>query len=69
MEFFNNNAGPTTDRNLYIGAMSHTVVTTGDQTITNSASVTRTGEGGLTDGLPDSWWGTYFPDCRRLGRV
>jgi len=61
VEFFNNNAGLTTDRDVYVGAMSHTVATTGEQTITEVASVTRSGGSDVTDGLPNSWWSTYFP--------
>jgi hypothetical protein len=40
--------------------MSHTVATTGERTVTATASVIRADDEGSTDGLPDSWWGTYF---------
>jgi hypothetical protein len=63
VQFYNNNAGPDTARNLYVGAMTHTVATTGERTVTASGSVTRTAGGGdVTDGLPNSWWSTYFPN-------
>lgn len=56
VEFFNDNAGLTIDRDVYVGAMSHTVATMDEQTVAISAGVTNTGSGGLTDGLPDVWW-------------
>jgi hypothetical protein len=59
VQFFNQNAGSNTERNVYVGAMSHTVATTGERTVTTSAGVTRSDEGGLTDGLPDTWWAQY----------
>ena len=59
IEFFNDNAGLDTARNVYVGAMSHTIATTDEQTVATSASVTNTGSGGLTDGLPDAWWTQY----------
>jgi hypothetical protein len=43
VEFFNENAGPDTERNVYIGEMTHTVVATGERTVDASASVTRSG--------------------------
>jgi hypothetical protein len=46
VEFFNENAGPDTERNVYIGAMSHTVATTGQRTVTATAEVTRTSASG-----------------------
>jgi hypothetical protein len=60
VQFFNQNAGSNTERNVYVGAMSHTVSTTGERTVTATASVIRVDDEGSTDGLPDSWWGTYF---------
>jgi hypothetical protein len=63
IQFFNGNAGETEVRDVYIGAMTHTVAVTGEESITTAASITRTGEGGLTDGLPDSWWSLHFPDA------
>jgi hypothetical protein len=63
MQFYNSNAGPDTARNVYVGAMTHTVATTGERTVTASGSVTRTGGGGdVTDGLPNSWWDDFFPN-------
>jgi hypothetical protein len=59
MEFFNNNAGLTPDRNLYIGAMTHTVATTGNQTITENRTITRIPASDLTDNLPNTWWSQY----------
>ena len=58
IEFFNNNAGVDTPYNLYIGAMTHTVGTTGNQTITQNSSITRIADSN-TDGLPNSWWSGY----------
>jgi hypothetical protein len=58
IEFFNNNAGPTPDRNVYIGAMTHTIATTGNQTITQNSSITRIADSN-TDGIPNSWWSGY----------
>jgi hypothetical protein len=56
VEFFNSNAGNDTERNVYVGAMSHTVATIGDQTVAAEASVTRTvGGGGPADF--DEWRG------------
>ena len=60
VQFFNQNAGSSTERNVYVGAMSHTVATTGERTVTATASVIRVDDEGFTDGLPDSWWGNYF---------
>jgi hypothetical protein len=58
IEFFNNNAGPDTARNLYIGAMTHTVATTGNQTITQNSTITQVADTN-TDGLPNTWWSQY----------
>jgi hypothetical protein len=59
LEFFNRNAGPDTERNVYIGAMTHTVATTGNQTITANRTITRLADGDLTDTLPNTWWSQY----------
>jgi len=59
LEFFNRNAGPDTPYNLYIGAMTHTIATTGNQTISSNSSITRLAEDTATDGLPNSWWSQY----------
>ncbi|MBU6181306.1 MAG: hypothetical protein KGR46_00645 [Verrucomicrobia bacterium] len=66
IEFFNNNSGPDTPYNLYIGAMTHTVATTGNQTITQNSSITRIADSN-TDGLPNSWWSGY--NITELNRV
>jgi hypothetical protein len=61
IQFFNNNAGATDARNLYIGTMTHSIATTGSETITENATITRTDAGGdSTGGLPNSWWSQYF---------
>jgi hypothetical protein len=59
MQFFNNNAGPNTDYNFYIGAMSHVIATSGNQTVTANSSITRLPADDLTDGLSNSWWSQY----------
>lgn len=41
VQFFNDNAGPDTGRNVYVGAMTHTVLATGERMVTASAGVTR----------------------------
>jgi hypothetical protein len=56
VEYFNSNAGNDTERNVYVGAMSHTVATTGDQTVEAEASVTRTVGGGAPADF-DEWRG------------
>jgi hypothetical protein len=43
MQFYNSNAGENTERNFYLGAMTHTVATTGERTVTASGAVTRAG--------------------------
>jgi hypothetical protein len=62
VQFFNGNAGPGTDRNVYVGAMSHTVATAEERTVTASASVTRIApEGGYGD-----WLGAETPSDQML---
>jgi hypothetical protein len=56
--FFNNNAGPESARNLYIGAMSH-IVASESQTVTANASIVRTAPDSFTDGIADAWWAQY----------
>jgi hypothetical protein len=51
VQFYNNNAGPDTERNVYVGAMAHTVATTGERTVTASGGVTRTGSSAYGDWL------------------
>ncbi|MGA1193881.1 MAG: carbohydrate binding domain-containing protein [Kiritimatiellia bacterium] len=62
LEFFNNNAGPDTARNVYIGEMSHVVAATGTDSTTTNVTVTRTmvviDSNG--DGIPDAWF-EQFP--------
>ncbi len=62
VEFFNQNAGSNTERNVYIGTMSHTVATTGERTVTTSAGVTRTG----TSGGYGEWLGEETPSDATL---
>ena len=57
VQFFNQNAGPNTERNVYVGAMSHTVATTDEQVITTSASVSRI----APDGGYGQWLGEATP--------
>lgn len=56
LDFFNNSAGPESPRNLYIGAMTHVVASSGNRTVSANASIVRTVSNSLTDGIPDSWW-------------
>ena len=58
MEFFNNNAGTNTERNVYLGALTHNVATTTNQVVTTNTLVIRAA--GYTDGIPDIWWNQYF---------
>jgi hypothetical protein len=53
----NKNAGPNTERNLYIGSMTHTRQLTNAGTITTTASVLS--YNGTTDGIDNSWWAFY----------
>ncbi|MFM8888072.1 MAG: hypothetical protein ACKOKC_16860, partial [Chthoniobacterales bacterium] len=59
MEFFNQNAGPDTPHNVYIGPMTHQVATAGTQSFTQNTTVIRDSSSGSTDGLPDTWWAQY----------
>jgi hypothetical protein len=43
VQFYNSNAGPNTERNVYVGAMTHTVATTSQRTVTAAGAVTRAG--------------------------
>jgi hypothetical protein len=62
LEFFNDNAGLDTERNVYIGEMSHVVASSGTDTTTTNVTVTRTmvviDSNG--DGIPDAWF-EQFP--------
>jgi hypothetical protein len=58
----NNSAGPNTERNLYLGAMSLTTLVSSNGTVTTNAPAVARASGGMTDGLPDDWWSGYFPD-------
>ena len=53
----NKNAGPDTERNLYIGSMTHTRQMAEAGTITTAAAVLN--YSGLTDGIDNSWWDLY----------
>jgi hypothetical protein len=53
----NKNAGPNTERNLYIGSMTHTRQLLDAGTITATASVLS--YSGTTDGIDNSWWALY----------
>lgn len=65
VQFFNDNAGPDSDRNVYVGSMSHTVATTTERTVTAAASITK--NSGLTDGIPDTWWNDHeIPEGDRV---
>ena len=59
----NSSAGPNTERNLYLGAMSVTsLVNSNGTTTTNAPPLIRAASSGLTDGIPDDWWDDFFPD-------
>ncbi len=60
LQFFNNSAGVGTEYNVYVGEMSHALLTTSDATASVTSVITKTSE--LTQGIPNTWWGTYFPD-------
>jgi len=53
----NKNAGPDTERNLYIGAMTHTRQLADSGTVTSTASALSYNP--VTDGIADSWWASY----------
>jgi hypothetical protein len=53
----NKNAGSNTERNLYIGSMTHTRQLSDAGTITAAASVLS--YSGTTDGIDNSWWALY----------
>ena len=53
----NKNAGPDAERNLYIGAMTHTRQLADSGTVTSTASALSYNP--VTDGIADSWWATY----------
>jgi hypothetical protein len=53
----NKNAGPNTERNLYIGTMTHTRQLSDAGTISATASVLS--YSGTTDGIDNSWWALY----------
>ena len=57
MEFFNQNAGPDTPYNLYIGAMTHHIFGSSIETFSDTLSL-NTVEA-LVDGIADSWWTGY----------
>ena len=53
----NKSAGPDTERNLYIGTMTHTRRLSDAGTISATASVLS--YSGTTDGIDNSWWALY----------
>ena len=53
----NKNAGSYTERNLYIGSMTHTRQLSDAGTITAAASVLS--YSGTTDGIDNSWWALF----------
>ncbi|NDD82188.1 MAG: hypothetical protein EBZ53_06480 [Verrucomicrobia bacterium] len=57
VEFFNQNAGPDTPYNLYIGSLTHQILGSTTESFSQSLSLTRAA--GQTDGIDDTWWGLY----------
>jgi hypothetical protein len=57
VEFFNNNAGPDTPFNLYIGAMSHIIAPLGNEVVTANTTITRLAD--TPNSIPTSWWELY----------
>lgn len=57
LQFFNNSAGVGPDYNVYVGEMSHSILTTSDATASVTSVIAKTSE--LTDGLPNTWWDQY----------
>jgi hypothetical protein len=58
--FSNNSAGPNTERDFYLGAMSVTELLNSSGTVTtNAPAVTRT-SGDVIDGIPNDWWDDFF---------
>jgi hypothetical protein len=53
----NKSAGPDTDRNLYIGAITHTRQISDSGTISSTASTLTYSP--TTDGIANSWWDQY----------
>ncbi|MEY2852302.1 MAG: hypothetical protein RL549_1001 [Verrucomicrobiota bacterium] len=53
----NKSAGPDTDRNLYIGAITHTRQISDSGTISSTASTLTYNP--TTDGIANSWWDQY----------
>jgi hypothetical protein len=53
----NKNAGSNTERNLYIGSMTHSRQLSDAGTITAAASVLS--YSGTTDGIDNSWWALF----------
>jgi hypothetical protein len=60
MEFFNDNAGPETPYNVYIGPLTHDIATVGTQSVSQTAVVVRDSSSANTDGIPNAWWNQYF---------
>jgi len=53
----NKNAGPNTERNFYIGTMTHTRQVSDSGTANVAASALSFNP--VTDGIADSWWASY----------
>ncbi len=53
----NKNAGQNTERNLYVGSMTHTRQLSDSGTVTTNAAVLTLSS--TTDGIADSWWASY----------
>jgi len=57
MEFFNQNAGPDTPYNVYLGDMTHHISGSSTQSFSANLSLSRAEP--LIDGIADSWWASY----------
>jgi hypothetical protein len=66
----NKNAGTNNERNLYIGAMTHTRQISDSGTVTTNAPVLTLSAGDMTDGIANTWWDFYHvPEGSRLALV
>jgi hypothetical protein len=57
IEFFNQNAGPDTPYNLYIGRLTHRILETATESFSEPMSLTRASS--QTEGIDDTWWALY----------
>jgi hypothetical protein len=57
IEFFNQNAGPDTPYNLYIGPLTHRILGTATESFSEPMSLTRASS--QTEGIDDTWWALY----------